>query len=192
MSNHQPPAEDMITDFDRAATAVGQLVAGVEPGQWPNSTPCAEWDVSQLVDHLIAGNRHFAALIQGQAAAGPADQDPAGDRTASYRTSAAALHAAFARPGALENIHQSPIGPAPGRAIVQLRISEQLLHGWDLAHATGQAPNLPADLAGRALALSRAQLGDASRDGMPFDPPQPVQDDAPAIDRLAAFFGRRS
>jgi uncharacterized protein (TIGR03086 family) len=189
VSNHQPPANDLIASFDRAVTAVGQLVAGVESGQWPAPTPCAEWDVSQLVDHLIAGNRHFAALLQGQPLA---SQDPAGDRTAHYRTSAAALRAAFAAPGALQKVYQSPIGPAPGSAIVQLRISEQLIHGWDLAQATGQPPSLPADLAEQALALSKAQLGDALRGGLPFDPPQPVPDDAPAISRLAAFFGRRT
>ena len=187
MNSHQPAGKDLIASFDRTVTAVGQLVAGVAPVQWSAPTPCTEWDVSHLVDHLIAGNRHFAALVQGRR---PAGQYLAGDRAGAYRASAAAMRAAFSATGALEQVYQSPIGPASGSAIVHLRISEQLLHGWDLARATGQRPNLPADLAEQALALSQAQLGDAPRDGLPFDPARPVPDDAPAIGRLAAFFGR--
>jgi uncharacterized protein (TIGR03086 family) len=188
VSSQQPATEDLIASFDRVVTAVRQIVTGMTAGQWSAPTPCTEWDVSQLVDHLIAGNRHFTALVQGQPTVG---QDPPGDRGEAYRRSAAALRAAFAIPGALEQVYQSPIGPAPGSAIIQLRISEQLLHGWDLARATGQRPDLPADLAEHALALSLAQLGDAPRDGLPFGPPQPAPGDAPAIDRLAAYFGRR-
>jgi uncharacterized protein (TIGR03086 family) len=191
MTSHPPPAEDPISSLDRTCTAVGDLVAGVARGQWPDPTPCTEWDVSQLVDHLIAGNRRFAALLHDHPQAEPAGQEPADDQTAAYGASAAALRAAFSAPGALERIYQSPIGPAPGIALVHLRITEQLLHGWDLAQATGQPPNLPEDLARQALALSRAQLADTPREGMPFDFPQPVPDNASAIDRLAAFFGRR-
>jgi uncharacterized protein (TIGR03086 family) len=66
-----------------------------------------------------------------------------------------------------------------------------LTHGWDLARATGQPPELPEDLAEQELALFRAQLGTAPRDGSPVGQPQPVADDAAAIDRLAAFLGRR-
>jgi len=191
MSSHQPPAENPVDSLDRVCTAVGDLVAGVAPGQWPDPTPCAEWDVSELVDHLIAGNRRFAVLLRDRPKAEPAGPEADGDRAAAYRTSAAALRSAFSAPGALERTYQSPIGPAPGLILVYLRIAEQLLHGWDLAQATGQHPNLPEDLSGSALARSRAQLGDASREGMPFDAPQPVPADAPAIDQLAAFFGRR-
>jgi uncharacterized protein (TIGR03086 family) len=186
MSSYQPPAEDPIGRLDRACTAVGDLVAGVAPGQWPDPTPCTEWDVSELVDHLIAGNRRFAGLLRDHPQAEP---EAGGERAAAYRTSAAALRSAFSAPGVLERTYQSPIGPADGLALVHLRIAEQLLHGWDLAQATGQHPNLPEDLARSALA--RTQLGDAPRQGMPFDAPQPAPADAPAIDQLAAFFGRR-
>lgn len=191
MSSHQPPAEDPIGSLDRACTAVGDLVASVGPGQWPDPTPCTDWDISQLVDHLIAGNRRFAALLRDHPEAEPAGPDRGDDRAAAYRSSATALRAAFSAPGALDRTYQSPIGPVPGLALVHLRTAEQLLHGWDLARATGQRPNLPADLSGSALARARAQLGDAPREGMPFDAPQPAPADAPAIDQLAAFFGRR-
>ena len=189
MSTRQPPAQDPIASFARAAAAVADLIADVRPGQWHDPTPCTEWDTSQLVDHLITGNQHFASLVRGQPSepAAPA----AGGRAKDYHVSAAALRAAFAAPGALERIYQSPAGPAPGTALIHLRITEQLVHGWDLARATGQPSALPEDLARQALALSRAQLSDTPREHLPFGPPQPVSGDALAADQLAAFFGRR-
>ncbi len=109
----------------------------------------------------------------------------------SARASAAALQAALAQPGVLEQTFGSPFGSAPGSMLVHLRITELLVHGWDLARATGQPPDLPDDLAQKELALSRAQLGNAPRDAMPIAAPQPVLANAAAIDRLAAFFGRQ-
>lgn len=82
------------------------------------------------------------------------------------------------------------MGSAPGAVLVQVRIGELLVHGWDLAHATGEPPALPTDLAEQQLGLWQARLGDGPRDGTPIGPAQPVTDDAPIFDRLAAYFGR--
>lgn len=87
---------------------------------------------------------------------------------AAYRAAAAACQVAFAQPGVLERTFESPFGPVPGSMLVHLRITELLVHGWDLAHATGQPPGLPDDLAQTELELSRAQLGHAPRDTMPI------------------------
>jgi uncharacterized protein (TIGR03086 family) len=70
-------------------------------------------------------------------------------------------------------------------------MNELLIHGWDLARATGQPADLPEDLAEGALSMWRTRLADRPREGMPFAAPQPVADDAPAIDRLAAYLGRQ-
>jgi uncharacterized protein (TIGR03086 family) len=82
------------------------------------------------------------------------------------------------------------LGELPGPALIHLRIGEMLTHAWDLARATSQPAELPEDLAEQELAVFRAQLGNAPRHGSPVGQPQPVADDAPAIDRLAAFLGR--
>ena len=81
MSTHQPPAEDPIASSGRAAAAVGELRAGVAAEQWPASTPGTEWDVRHLVDHLIAGNRQFAALVQGQPLSKPSGQPHSASRS---------------------------------------------------------------------------------------------------------------
>jgi uncharacterized protein (TIGR03086 family) len=175
--------------LDRAMCAVGKLVDCVDAGQWETPTPCTEWNVQELLDHLIAGNLRFAAVVRDASPPDPADVEP-GD-PAAYRSSTAALHAAFAEPGVLQRTFQAPIGPAPGGTLLQLRVIEQLVHGWDLALATGQPPALPEDLAEEALILAFAQFGGGEREGIPFGPAHRVTDDAPAIDKLAAFFGHR-
>jgi len=68
---------------------------------------------------------------------------------------------------------------------------ENLVHGWDLARATGQPGWIPDDVAGRALAWSREQLTSRPEGpGAPFAAEVPVPPDAPAVDRLAGFLGR--
>ncbi len=104
------------------------------------------------------------------------------------------MRAAFAEPGVLEQVYQSPIGPVPGSVIVHLRISELLIHGWDIARATGQPTDLDPELGQASLAWARQNLvpelrGDEDG-GYAFGPEVPVSDTAPLHDRLAAFFGR--
>lgn len=192
------PANPPIDKLQRALDAAGQLVAGVRSDQWSNPTPCPEWTVRALVDHLVTGNRRFAAIVSGEepppretlGQAQGIDQlgdDPAG----AYRDAAAALLAAFDRPGVLDRVFRVPAGPVPGVVALHLRITEALVHGWDLAHATGQPAQLPDDLAEEELAFARgAAAPDVPRTGRPFGPPLPIPDDAPAIDRLAAYLGR--
>ena len=107
-----------------------------------------------------------------------------------YRDSAAALLDALARPGALDKIVTVPFGTVPGVVALHLRITEILVHGWDLARATGQQTAFADDVAEQELAFSRAKLADIPPGRRPFGPPQPAADDAPAIDRLAACLGR--
>ena len=96
----------------------------------------------------------------------------------------------FGRPGVLEETFPMPIGTMPGTAVLHLRLTETLVHGWDLARALGRPAPFPDDLAEQALEFSRAALGNLPPGRMPFAPPKPVPDDAPAIDRLAALLGR--
>ena len=97
--------------------------------------------------------------------------------------------AAAARPGVLERSQATPVGVATGVERLQWRIVDLLAHGWDLVQATGVVAELPEDLVEQALTFVRAQLPSQPRAGR-FADPQPIRDNAPAIDRLAAFTGR--
>jgi hypothetical protein len=96
----------------------------------------------------------------------------------------------LSEPHVLERVFESPIGSVPGAVLPHLRITENIVRGRDLAHATGQSATLPDDLAKDEPAYPRSQLtADLAHSGR-FGPAQTDPDDAPAIDRLAAFLGR--
>lgn len=181
-----------------ALDGMGELVAGVRPDQWASRSNCPEWDVQALVSHVVFGNRAFTGILSGEA--GPPqeqirtqrDEDQLGDDpVAAWQGSAAGLLAAFDRPGVLEQTFRSPLGPMPGAGLAGLRITETLVHGWDLARSTGQQPHFDDTVAQNALDFTLRQLpAEASRSAFPFAPAQPAPADAPALDRLAAHLGR--
>lgn len=181
-----PPSVEQLS---RALSAVGHLIAGIRDDQWSVPTPCTDWTVHDLVNHLVGVNLVFAALLSDQA---PPERgtDCLGENPAgAYRDSGVAVQAAFDQPGVLERTYHGPLGAASGAERLHLRIADLLAHGWDLAQATGQAAELPEDLAEQALVFARVQLSTMPRTGR-FSPAQTVADDAPAIDRLVAFLGR--
>ncbi|MGL5824597.1 MAG: TIGR03086 family metal-binding protein [Nocardioides sp.] len=197
MTNHHhtsssPQPAALIDDLVRSFDAVGALIDRIRPDQWSGPTPCADWTVHRLVDHLTGMNRIFSALPAGQSppprpAAGHVEPDP----VAAYRTSAAALVSAFSVPGVLDREYGGPMGSATGAERLRIRLYDLLAHGWDLAQATGQPAELPDDVAEESLAFARTQLDDRARPGR-FGPARTVPDHAPTIDQLAAFLGRTS
>jgi uncharacterized protein (TIGR03086 family) len=147
--------------------------------------------VRELLNHLVGGNLAFAAILTGHTPPDRASEHLGDDPATAYRQVSAALLAAFAQPGALETVITVPIGTVPGIVALHLRITESLVHGWDLARATNQPTHrLPDDLAEQELAFTRRQLPQLPPDRRPFADPQPAPDDAPALDRLVALLGR--
>lgn len=171
-----------------ALAAAEHVIGGVRPDQWAAATPCSEWTARDLIAHLVGGNHLFANALRGEELAAPASSD--GDPLVAYQDSASALRTAFGEPGALDRVITVPFGTVPGMVALHLRIIEALVHGWDLARATGQPAAFPDDLAEQDLAFTRDKLADIPPGHSPFGPPQPVDDDAPAIDRLVACLGR--
>jgi uncharacterized protein (TIGR03086 family) len=180
----------LVGQLGRAFDAVAGLIGNIRDDQWSAPTPCTDWTVRQVVNHLIGMNRVFAALLAGQP---PPPRPPADhvedDPVGAYRDSAAALQAAFGRSGVLERAYHGPLGTATGAERLQIRLYDLLAHGWDVAQATGQPASLPDDLAEQSLAFARTQLTEQARPGR-FGPAQIVAEQATAIERLAAFLGR--
>ena len=188
-----------VSQLKAAQDSVVAALRWAEEDQWTESTPCPDWDVRALVDHVVFGNRVFISILSGEP--GPPqeqiratrDQDaPGGDPVAAWRDSAAGLLAAFDAPGVLEQSFRSPLGPMPGAGLAGVRLTETLVHGWDLARSTGQQPAFDEAVTRTALDFTMHQLPPgADRSSFPFAPEQPAPADAPAIDRLAAHLGRR-
>lgn len=183
-----------VDQLDAAHETLQPLVAAVGSDQWSAPTPCGDWDVRKLLGHIVGGNQVFAAAVGGipleqarQALAG----DPLGpDPVLAYAESAAAVAAAFGEPGALERSVTIPLGTVPAVAALHLRIVEALVHGWDLARATGRTVSYPDDVVEQEIAFSREFLGRIPPDREPFAPSRPVPADAVPLDRLVALLGR--
>lgn len=182
----------------RALDAAGAVIDAIGNDQWSNPTPCPEWNVRALLNHVVGGNRLFVRVLSGEQMPPPetlaklrgADQ-LGEDPPAAFRESGEALMEAFRRPGALDGVYQVPAGRVPGVVALHLRVTELLVHGWDLARATGQPARLPEDLAEEELAFARGvNAPSVPRTGHPFGPVPKISDDAPVIDRLAAYLGR--
>jgi uncharacterized protein (TIGR03086 family) len=198
---------EQVDGLARALDATGRLVGTVREEQWHDPTGCPGWNVRDLVTHVVYGNRMFAGILRGDLPVPPAGAPSAGgsgqpgsdlagsdlagsDLPGAYRETATELLAAFSRPGVMDEMFTVPFGTVPGSAALHLRITELLVHGWDLAQATGQRADFPGDLAQQELAFSRRALPAIPPGRTPFGPPQQAAADAPAIDQLAALLGR--
>ena len=86
-----------VDQLSCALRVVGGLVTGVRPEQWSAPTPCTDWNVHQLVNHLVAVNLTFASLLSGQAPLQRGLDHLGDDPAGAYRASGATLQAAFDR-----------------------------------------------------------------------------------------------
>ncbi|MFE1886711.1 TIGR03086 family metal-binding protein [Streptomyces diastatochromogenes] len=179
--------DKVLEQFDQAATALEGVLAGIKPLQLDDPTPCPEWSVRELVNHVVGGNLMFAGIVSGNGPAAP--QDHGDDLLGAFRSSFSTLREAFAADGVLERTFQTPMGERPATRLVTIRVIEMGLHGWDLAKATGQSFALPEEVVDAALNQLKAMLP-ADRQGLPYGNEQPAAPDASPTDRLAAFAGR--
>ena len=184
---------DLTAVYERSLAATGRLVDGVQPEQLQDPTPCQAWDLRLLLHHVIGANFMFAGVAAGGI------MDPGGempdlttlDPSAVYAESAAAVLAAWREPGALDRRCHLSFGDMPARATMAIHLLDTVVHGWDVAKATGQDTTIDPELAAAALVVAEGMISDALRATGAFGPPVPVPADAPVGDRLVAFTGRR-
>jgi uncharacterized protein (TIGR03086 family) len=173
----------------RAQEAFAGVLAKVSSDRYRGPTPCSEWTIRDLIEHVIGGNERVAIL------AGRTDKPPArpDDIMAAHRAAAAAAQEVFAAPDGMSTMFKLPFGELPGQLYIGLRTSDVLTHAWDLAAATGQSTDLDPELSAQQLAAVRAFLGPEFRGpDKPFGPEQPCSAESPPADQLAAFLGRKA
>ena len=175
----------------RALAATGRIVNGITDDQLHAPTPCAEYDVQALLDHLIGGNFWVAPLVDGKAIA---DVGSALDRSyapAEYDASAREADEAFSRDGAMQLPVAVSYGPVPAEVYAGHRFIDVLIHGWDLAKATGQDTHLDPELVDACWAVINPQMELLEASGM-FGTRLDVPDDADSQTKLLAALGRRA
>jgi uncharacterized protein (TIGR03086 family) len=185
---------DLADAHRRALDATGAYVAAIGPGQWSAPTPCSEYDVRALVTHIVSGNLWAAELMAGRTIeeVGDAlDGDVLGDEpVTAYRASAESAAAAFEQPGAMEAPAAVSYGPVPGRVYAGHRFLDVLVHGWDVAVATGQDAALDPELVEACWEVAAPQADMLRGSGMFGESAPAVPHDADLQTRLLALLGR--
>ncbi|MGA7054151.1 MAG: TIGR03086 family metal-binding protein [Mycobacterium sp.] len=178
---------DPLVAHQRAQDVFGGVLANVSPDRLGAPTPCSEWTIRDLIEHVIYGNEHV-----GQWAGDPGEPPARPDNiVAAHRAAAGAAQEVFARPGGMAATYKMPFGEIPGQIFIGMRTSDVLTHAWDLAAAAGQSTDLDPELAAQQLAAVRAFVAPEFRGpGKPFGHEQPCSSGLGPADQLAAFLGR--
>ncbi|WP_222272327.1 TIGR03086 family metal-binding protein [Modestobacter marinus] len=180
--------------FGSAVETAVAAVAAVRPEQLAGRTPCTEYDVRALVGHLVAVLRRVAAVGRGEPPFSVSQVTtgvPVDGWAAAARAAAAEVRAVWSDDRLLDRELTLPFGRYPGAAALAAYTAELTTHTWDLAQATGQAPDWDERVLAVALPAAHRILPADVRGGpVPFGPVVPVPDDAPLVDRLVAWQGR--
>jgi uncharacterized protein (TIGR03086 family) len=143
-------AEHLLDRFVLASTGFADRLRAVRPEQWAGSTPCTEWNVRQLVNHMVRANLSYVRLLDGGTGAEfvrQRDTDALGtDPVGAFDRSARACAEAYVRPGAMRQMVDHPSGEMTGEQALAMRTTDTVIHTWDLARAVGADERLDTDL----------------------------------------------
>jgi uncharacterized protein (TIGR03086 family) len=178
---------DPVDQLGQLAPLLGAVVGGIDADQLDQPTPCRDLDVRGVLEHMIGGATLFTAAYRGEQPAEPDVSDP----LAAFGPVLGGLGAAVSAPGALDRTIASPFGPTSGEHFARYIVLDGLVHGWDMASATGQAYDPPGELVAAVDAFAREHL-DAMRGEGTFDGAVEAVEGASPIERLVAYTGRRS
>ncbi len=184
-----------IKEFHARAVAMfGDLVGQVRADQWELPTPCADWDVRTLVNHLVNEELWVPELLAGRTVDDVGDRfdgDLLGDDPVAAWAAAAAgaLHSVDAE-GAMERTAHLSFGDFPGSEYVLQVFADHLVHGWDLAVAIGGDTRLDPELVQACITWFEPVERQYRAVGVIGERP-PIPDGADPQTRLLAMFGRQ-
>jgi uncharacterized protein (TIGR03086 family) len=186
---------ELITLFQRAAEGFGRHVHAIAEGQWHDPTPCTDWDVRVLVNHVTVEQLWVPPLVQGSTVAEIGDRldgdqlgdDPVATWDAAVRSSLGAFGAA----GALDGTVLLSSGEKATGEYCWEMTTDALIHSWDLARGIHADEALDVELVELVYERTLPVAEHLQETGL-FAPPVPVPDDAPLQTKLLAIFGRRA
>jgi uncharacterized protein (TIGR03086 family) len=173
--------------YRRATVQAVEVARSIQPDQLATATPCAEWTVQDLLDHLVGGTRFLSAALDSEASDAPTP-GTADDLAAGV----ASCLARMSDPVALAHRSASPLGfEWSGLEATAGTFMDVLVHTWDLAAATGQDRGLDPELVEACIAMFLPDMPDRGREAGIVGPAVHVASDASAQDRLLAAMGRQ-
>ena len=181
-----------MIDLHPAAERMARLIANLGGDALPAPTPCPDLAIGDLVDHVLSLSAAFTGVARGEPGVG-AGQPDAANLPADWRSEAtarlSALADAWSESAAWEGEREVAGMPVPAEIAGLIALDELVVHGWDIAVASGQ----PYEATEAELAAAQQfveAFEDVPRDGSLFGPAVPVADDAGPLDRLLGLTGR--
>jgi uncharacterized protein (TIGR03086 family) len=184
-----------MIDLSPACQRAVDVLANVTDDHLTASTPCAEYSVGDVLHHVGGLALAFAAAARkdrGPRTGRPPSVDAAQldpDWRTSFPAGLAELAHAWTDPSAWQGMTQIAAMDMPGEAVGVVALTEVVIHGWDLARATGQGYDVDPGIAEAVLANVAQFAAQGPVEGL-FGPAVPIADDAPVLDRIIALSGR--
>lgn len=191
MNRRMTDLEPLLAD---AAGAFTDLVRSIEPAELDLPTPCAEYDVRALLNHLLYWGPRLEAAARKQPPpafeGGERDADlTGGDWAGALVKQVEAMVDALGQPGALAGTTTMGGGELPALMIGQMVLDEWVLHGWDLARATSRPLRCGPDVASAARAAVAAMAAQGREMGV-YGAEVSVPDTASDLEHALAMSGR--
>ncbi len=178
---------DVSARYERLADTVTARIEAVPDDRWSSASPCPEWSARDLVQHLVDSHGMFAGFIGLEPGTGPAAAD---DPKGAWRAASSQMRSWLDDPSVASREFEGVGGTSTFEAAVNRFICFDLLvHGWDLARATGQDATIDADeipTLWEDVKSFGSMLRSQGAFGADLEPPT----DATEQERLLAFLGR--
>ncbi|UUO02312.1 TIGR03086 family metal-binding protein [Mycolicibacterium novocastrense] len=181
------PPTDELRSAEKSFAVLQHVLHGIAADDLHKQTPCREFDVASLTDHLLHSITTLGAMADAQF--GERDQDAPIEQQVVFAARAALD--AWRRRG-LDGTVEFAGNEVPARVMVGILSLEFLVHAWDYAAAVGREVNAPESLSDYVLGLARKIITPDGRVNAGFDDAIDVADDADALTRLLAYTGRRA
>ena len=187
---------DNVALLQRTVDQVNRLSANLTDEQLAAQTPCTEWKVRDLINHITGGATMFA--ISAEKGSVPDEEmgrlmggDNLGsDWRGAWSAASRRAIAVFNQPGIMEKTVKLPFGEMPAGVALGIAVFDVTTHAADLATATGQKVD-DEELVEAALAMGKQMIGPDLRVPGVFGPEQTCPDSATSTERLLAFAGRK-
>jgi uncharacterized protein (TIGR03086 family) len=180
--------------FKLAAAPVIDVVRAIEPDQLGAQTPCAEFDVRKLLNHLLFWGPSLEGAARKESVPPPAASESEVDLPADWQprliAHLAKLSGSWSEPAAWQgNTHMGGPTELPASLVGGMVIGEVVVHAWDLATATGQTPEWDEEVL-RYIHKEVEAGAQQGRDMGVYGPEVPVPADAPTLHRILGLTGR--
>lgn len=183
---------DPVQLHTAASALFGEQVGAVQAHEWDLPTPCVDWNVRQVVAHVVLGDSQIPPLFAGERVDRVVDVNPGilgTNPLATWRGTAIGAISAFAAVDDLAAKVHHPIGEVRGDVVLGFRISDNLVHGWDIAQAVTRPIELPDDLADWCLDFWQPMAASLPSSGYFAEALHPGADATPGA-RLLGLLGR--